>query len=48
MIPRTEIIAIDENESIENLRDIYYRTGLSKVLVFRESIDNIIGYVHCF
>ena len=46
MIPRTEIEAIDENDSIENLRDKFINTGFSKIPVFKNSIDNIIGYTH--
>ncbi len=48
MIPRTEIVAIDVEDSIESLRKSFVDTGLSKVLVYRTNIDNIIGYVHSF
>jgi putative hemolysin len=48
MVPRTDLVALDLEESIEKLKDTFVKTGLSKVLVFRESIDNIIGYVHAF
>ncbi len=48
MVPRPEIIAIDVEETIEILKQQFIETGLSKILVFRESIDNIIGYVHSF
>ena len=46
MLPRTEIIAVDLNSSIDNLLKIFIDTKLSKVLVYRQNIDNIIGYVH--
>ncbi|HBS87495.1 MAG: hemolysin [Bacteroidetes bacterium GWF2_38_335] len=46
MIPRTEIIALDVNETVEKLRNKFIKTGLTKILIFKDSIDNIIGYVH--
>lgn len=48
MVPRTEIIAIDETESIEKLKNIFIESGLSKIIIFAESIENITGYVHSF
>ena len=48
MIPRTEIIAIEENESIQNLKELYTKTGHSNILVYSENIDNIIGHVHSY
>ena len=48
MIPRTEIIAVDVEESIKNLRQLFTETGLSKIMVFSNSLDDIIGYVHAF
>jgi putative hemolysin len=48
MIPRTEIIAVDANESIINLKEQFVETGLSKIMVFSNSLDDIIGYVHAF
>lgn len=46
MIPRTEIVAMEVESSIEDLRLRFIETGLSKILIYRDSIDNIIGYVH--
>ena len=48
MIPRTEVVGIDEKDSIETLRKRLIETGLSKIIIYRENIDNVIGYVHSF
>jgi putative hemolysin len=48
MIPRTEIVAVAESESPDQVRHLFSDTGLSKILIYRETIDNIIGYVHAF
>jgi CBS domain containing-hemolysin-like protein len=48
MIPRTEIIAVNINESIDNLRKKFIETHLSKILVYENNIDEIIGYVHSY
>ncbi|HRS54351.1 MAG TPA: hemolysin family protein [Bacteroidales bacterium] len=48
MVPRTEIVAIEENEPIHTLRELYTKTGHSNILVYSENIDNIIGYVHAY
>lgn len=46
IIPRTEIVAVEINSSIEELTKIFAETGFAKILVYEETIDNIIGYVH--
>jgi CBS domain containing-hemolysin-like protein len=48
MIPRTEIVSVDVNESIDVLSRLFISSGLSKIVVYRDSVDNIIGYVHSF
>ena len=46
MIPRTEITALDVESNIEVLIKTFIDTGLSKILIYKESIDEIIGFVH--
>ena len=48
MVPRAEIIAVDRSIQIQKVKKIFEETGLSKIPVFDDSIDNIIGYVHSF
>ena len=48
MIPRTEIVAVEDDTSIDELREKFIETGLSKILIFNDNIDNVIGYVHSF
>lgn len=48
MIPRTEIVAVDVEEDIQVLHSMFIDTGLSKIIVYRNTIDNIIGYVHSY
>ncbi len=48
MIPRTEIVAIELRETTKNLAKLFSETGYSKVLVYKNTIDDIIGYVHSF
>lgn len=46
MIPRTEIVAYELEDDIEIIRQRFVDTGLSKILIYRETIDHVIGYVH--
>lgn len=48
MNPRTDIAAIEIHESVANLKALFIKTGYSKLLVYQNSLDNIIGYVHSF
>ena len=48
MIPRMDIIAIDVNASIAELRKLFTDTHLSKIVVYRDDLDNVIGYVHSY
>lgn len=48
MIPRTEIVAVDQNQAPKDLIETFTDTGLSKILVYNETIDDIIGYIHSF
>ncbi len=48
MIPRTEILAVDISESIVNTKNQFIETGYSKILVYKNSLDEIVGYVHAF
>lgn len=48
MIPRTEIVAVDITEEPGDLVKTFTETGLSKILVYNGTIDDIIGYIHSF
>ena len=47
IVPRTEVTAIDINDAtVKQIEQLFIETGFSKILVYKENIDNIIGYVH--
>lgn len=48
MIPRTEIMALDARTPTTDLYEKFIETGLSKILIYKDTIDDIIGYVHSF
>lgn len=45
-VPRTDIIALDYNTSVETLKQTFIETGLSKIPIYKGDIDNVIGYIH--
>lgn len=48
MVPRTEIIAVELHENTKKLTQLFTETGFTKVLVYKDTIDDIIGYIHSF
>ncbi|NNC49447.1 MAG: HlyC/CorC family transporter [Flaviramulus sp.] len=48
MVPRTEIIAVEINDTIKSLNALFTETGCTKILVYKDTIDDILGYVHSF
>jgi len=46
VVPRTEIVAIELNASVSELKDMFVKSGYSRILIYKENIDNIVGYVH--
>lgn len=48
MVPRTEIEAMEIHETPKNLTKRFSETGFSKILIYKDTIDNIIGYVHSY
>ena len=46
MVPRTEIDAVEDTSTIEQLKQVFIESGHSKILVYHEDIDHVIGYIH--
>jgi CBS domain containing-hemolysin-like protein len=48
MTPRTEIAGVDVLDSVDDLKEMFIKTGYSKIMVYQNSLDDCIGYVHSF
>jgi CBS domain containing-hemolysin-like protein len=48
MVPRIDLVAVDVHVSLESLSTLFTKTGFSKIIVYTNSIDDILGYVHSF
>lgn len=46
MVPRTEIVAISVDAELDKLKELFIESGISRVLVYRNDIDNVLGYIH--
>lgn len=46
MVPRTEIVAIEYGTPLDELKARFIESGISKIIVYKENIDNIVGYIH--
>src|SRR5690606_27339301 len=46
MVPRADIVAIKRDEDIEKLKELFVESGISRILVYGEDIDDILGYIH--
>lgn len=45
-VPRTEMVALEYDVNVNALKQTFIETGLSKILIYKEDIDNIVGYIH--
>jgi CBS domain containing-hemolysin-like protein len=48
MVPRTELFAVSISDPIDQLRKLFIDTGYSKIIVYKDSLDDILGYAHVF
>ncbi len=48
MVPRTAIVAVEIHEDVETLKQLFIKTGRTKIIIYKNNIDEIIGYVHSF
>ena len=46
MVPRTEIDAVEDTSTIEQLMQVFIESGHSKIVIYHEDVDHIIGYIH--
>jgi putative hemolysin len=46
LVPRNEVVSVSTNTTINEIKSIFSDTGLSKIVVYENDIDNIIGYIH--
>ena len=46
IVPRTEVVAVDVSASLDELKSLFVESGISKIIVYDGSIDNVIGYIH--
>ena len=48
MVPRAELVAVEENTPIKDIQNLFIETGFSKLPIYKSTIDKIMGYVHVF
>ncbi len=48
MTPRTELMAVEITDNVSELKEVFIKTGYSKIVVFQNTLDDVIGYVHLF
>ena len=46
MVPRTELVALEKNATLDEIRNTFVETGLSKILIYEENLDHITGYIN--
>ena len=46
MIPRNEVVALENTTTTEELKNKFIESGLSKIIIYEDDIDNILGYIH--
>ena len=46
MVPRADIVAVNLDTDLDKLKELFIESGISRILVFKENLDNIVGYIH--